>query len=204
MHNKIFEKNYREYMEKIKERSLESVSELIGGTFIDDGLEIPLLNEVYRVANGEITDISGNKPSYDICIILSKYLLMCPEKKPVDDQWVAYRDFKDSGPLIKYFNSEVELAISSYFSGKQDLLRSGGTLLGGFRPELDVKYDLSLQFDLLPKIPALLLFNDRDEEFSSTASVLFEKRAEQYLDAECLAIIGARLFDCLKNITKGN
>jgi len=44
-----------------------------------------------------------------------------------------------------------------------------------------------------------MLFNDADDEFSATCSVLFEQRAENYLDPECLAMVGRRLCTNLKN-----
>jgi hypothetical protein len=51
----------------------------------------------------------------------------------------------------------------------------------------------------LPKVPVLLLFDDVDEEFPAQCKVLFERRAEHYLDPECLAIIGRLLNNFLKN-----
>ncbi len=54
-----------------------------------------------------------------------------------------------------------------------------------------------MQFNALPKLPMVLLFNDRDEEFPAQAKILFEQRAEVYLDAECLAILGNLLFQRL-------
>ena len=50
----------------------------------------------------------------------------------------------------------------------------------------------------LPKVPVLLLFNDADDEFPADCKVLFERRAEHYLDMECLAILGNILADYLK------
>ncbi len=55
-----------------------------------------------------------------------------------------------------------------------------------------------MQFDALPKIPVLLLFNDGDDEFPAQCSVLFERRAENYLDMECLAMAGMLLSEYLK------
>ncbi|CAN2041866.1 hypothetical protein GMMP15_50054 [Candidatus Magnetomoraceae bacterium gMMP-15] len=43
-----------------------------------------------------------------------------------------------------------------------------------------------------------MLFNDADDEFEAKCSVLFERRAEKYLDLECLAMLGRHLFTCLK------
>jgi len=44
----------------------------------------------------------------------------------------------------------------------------------------------------------LLLFNDKDDEFPAQGSVLFEKRAEKFLDMECLAMVGMLFFEYLK------
>jgi hypothetical protein len=45
-----------------------------------------------------------------------------------------------------------------------------------------------------------MLFNDADEEFPATCCVLFESRAETYLDMECIAMLGRQLFIHLKNL----
>jgi hypothetical protein len=55
-----------------------------------------------------------------------------------------------------------------------------------------------MQFNALPKIPVLMLFNDTDDEFPAQCAVLFERRAEKYLDMECLAMVGMLLFEYLK------
>ena len=51
-------------------------------------------------------------------------------------------------------------------------------------------------------MPLLLLFNDADEDFPPACSVLFERRAEHYLDKECLAMLGMMLADCIRKIGK--
>jgi Domain of unknown function (DUF3786) len=47
-------------------------------------------------------------------------------------------------------------------------------------------------------VPILLVFNDRDEDFPAHCSLLFERRAEKYLDMECLAMLGWALSERLK------
>jgi hypothetical protein len=71
-------------------------------------------------------------------------------------------------------------------------------LLGGYESGVSAGYDMGVRFDVLPKIPLVLLFNDRDNEFDATVTLLFGKRAESYLDAECLAILGNLLCQSLK------
>ena len=76
-------------------------------------------------------------------------------------------------------------------------LKLAGHRLEGRPSDLELSYQVVLQFDILPKIPLLLLFNDKDEEFPAQCSLLFQKKAESYLDMECLAILGWFLTDAL-------
>ena len=48
------------------------------------------------------------------------------------------------------------------------------------------------------RVPLLLLFNDKDDEFPAQCSALFEKRTEKFLDMECLAMVGMLFFEYLK------
>jgi hypothetical protein len=59
-----------------------------------------------------------------------------------------------------------------------------------------------MQFNALPQVPLVMLFNDADDEFSATCSVLFQRRAENYLDPECLAMLGRCLFTHLRNAVR--
>jgi hypothetical protein len=54
-----------------------------------------------------------------------------------------------------------------------------------------------MEFDPLPQVPILLLFNDADEEFPAQCLLLFERRAEKYLDMESMAILAWLLTDYL-------
>jgi hypothetical protein len=109
----------------------------------------------------------------------------------VSDTVTLYAFLWVIGP--KFFKSEVEGAIASNFSEKINGIRNASKILGGYPPVLDVKYDFAIQFKALPMIPIIMLFNDKDDDFSAKCSVLFERRVEKYLDAECIAMIGWQL-----------
>ena len=61
-------------------------------------------------------------------------------------------------------------------------------------------YDLSMHLPVLPKIPVLVRFNDRDEEFPAQSVLLFQKSTEVYLDMECVAILGTYLAEALVSV----
>lgn len=50
----------------------------------------------------------------------------------------------------------------------------------------------------LPRIPILFLFNDADEQFPARASILYERRAAHFLDAECRVMVDWHLLEHLK------
>lgn len=201
----VFEKTYRDYLDQIKGFNPESFKQKLGVEVQDDEVIIPLYGKPYRVSENGIIDPSGKQPPLDISVILFKYLLLCPDADPTGKNWVSYRDLKDSGPLTVYFANDVERAIAGHFKGAPGGFEEAGKAIGGYRPDIDVSYDLSMQFDALPKVPVIVLFNDADDEFPAQCSLLFERRAESYLDAECLAMIGRLLLANLKRATrKGN
>ena len=163
---------------------------------------IPLFGRHYRVSKDGITNPEGNAPRFDICVILCKYLLLCPDKAPKETEWVSFRNLKDSGPLTTYFANDVERAIAAHFAGKLEKLQASCRQLGGYPPGMQAAYDLSMQFDALPRIPVILLFNDTDDDqgiiWPASCSLLFEQRAASYLDPECLAMTGSLLYSWLK------
>lgn len=199
----VFETTYRNYLQQLSAISPAAVAAKIGAAIDGNVLRIPVFNSEYRVSAEGITADSGERPAFDICVILSKYVLLCPARTPENSGWVSFRNFKDAGPLTNYFQNDVERNIASHFAGRIDDLKIAANSLGGYLPKLEVNYDFSVQLDALPKIPLVVLYNDADEEFPPSASVLFESRAEAYLDAECLAMLGWQLFYRLRKAWQG-
>ncbi len=194
----IFARTYKNYLAQLNKIDLKSVEEKLGVQVEGNEIIIPLFGKAHKVSQNGITNPIGKQPSFDICVILCKYLLLCPDVYPKEKAWASFRDFKDSGPLTSYFANEVERAIAAYFAGRLGDLEASGKTLGGYPLDIEVTYDLSLQFHALPQVPISMLYNDSDDEFPAKCSVLFERRAENYLDAECLAMVGRLLFTYLK------
>ncbi len=195
----VFDRTIRSYLKRIETLSFDSIAPKVGGALEGNAVRIPLLGNDHWISPQGITGPSGEQPTHDICVILSQYLLRCPDRPPEGDAWVTFRDLRDSGPLTTYFGNDVERALASHFSGRVPALKEASRRLEAAPPSLDAGYDLAAAFEALPRVPVLLLFNDRDDEFPAACSVLFERRAEAYLDAECLAMLGTQLFHHLKH-----
>ncbi len=196
--NESFNKTYNDYINQISKTDQSFIKDKLGIIVENNKLELNVFDNKYYISETSIINKEGEKPSLEICVILSKYILLCKDDVKEDKNWSSFRDFKDSGPLTVFFSNSVEGAIAEHFSGDPKQLEQASKNINGYDPDIELSYEVVVQFDLLPKISLLLLFNDADDEFPAHCSVLFEKHAENYLDAESLAIAGSVLVSKLK------
>ena len=195
----VFEETYTNYLNRIAGLDFAKIAGRLGADMAGDELVIPFFGKPYRISKLGLSDASGKRPDFSVCIVLFKYLLLCPDHDPVDTDWVSFKDFKDAAPFAGAFVNYTEAPLAAHFAGDLARLKAATRALGGQPPAVDFPYDLSLQFPALPKLPVLMLFNDADEEFAARSAVLFERRAEKYLDMECLAMVGTQLVERLKS-----
>jgi hypothetical protein len=197
----IFEKTYQDYLAQIGGLDLNALEDKLGLQVSEGKAIIPFFGQPYAVSRDGIYGPGGKKPHLSTSVILCKYLLMCPEYEPGEADWVSFKDFKDAAPLIHAFATTVTNPISKMFSGRPEALTRACEKFGGYIPAETFSYDVSIKFDVLPKVPLLLLFNDKDADFPAQCSVLFEKRTEKYLDMECVAMVGMLFHEFLKTAT---
>ena len=194
----VFEETYTNYLVQIVNLDFKKTADRLGAEVVGEELIIPFFGKPHRITASGISDPSGSRPNFSVCVVLFKYLLLCPDHDPVENDWVSFKDFRDSAPFAGAFVNYTETPLAKYFSGRLKDLEAACRKINGYPPVATFSYDLCKQFNALPKIPVLMLFNDADEEFAAQCALLFERRAESYLDMECLAMVGMLLFEYLK------
>jgi len=190
--NPIFEKTYGSYLRQLDNVDLSLYNSVLG-IIVDEErktVRIPFFKKCYQISRFGVIDDQGKRPDYGTCVILLKYLLMRPKWVPGEKDWIHFRDFKDSVQAQNAGLSDYATKkISELFSGGLDRLKTAVEAIGGNPPEIEYPYDLSAVITALPRIPILFLFNDADEQFPAQASILYERRAEHFLDAECRVMV---------------
>lgn len=186
----VFERIHSDYLEKVAGLDFTAIAERLMVTATADEVVVPLFGFDHRISARGVWGDNEQRPSHAVGVILFKYLLMCPQEAPGDDVWVTYKDFKDAAPFAGGFFNTAEKPIADRFAGRLDDLETACRKLNGKPAAVEVSSDLAVQFQALPKVPVVLLFNDHDEDFPASATVLFERCAQRYLDMECLAMIG--------------
>ena len=189
----VFQQTYQSYLDQIRTTDLPARAARLGARETPGGLEIPFLGEPHEISPDQITDAAGDRPVFAVRLILLKYVLLCPPAVPRAGQWTPYHGFKDSGPLTAYFPNTIEKPLARHFAGRSAALQGACRHLDGRTPLEALPYDCCFRFEVLPRIPLLLAFNDRDEDFPAQCTLLFKASADQFLDPECLAILGSVL-----------
>lgn len=195
----VFETTYRRYLADLAVRDLDAAAGRLGLEVADGAVVVPFLGCPFRVSADGVTSPAGERPPFPVCVVLLKFLLTAPESRHGGSglEWAAYRDFPDAAPLLGYFAGNAEAVVAEKFAGRLEALTAAADRLGGRPPETAYPYDLARVLDFLPGLPALLLFNDADEDFGAGASILFQRRISRYLDMESVAIAGVLLAEAL-------
>ena len=189
----VFEQTYQGYLAEILRLDFLSRGEILGVAEENSKLIIPLYDMVYSFSQEGLVALGGAQLTPAVQVMICKYILSCPATLPATkDDLVTYREFKDSGPLTSYFTTNTNKTIESAFAGNGSGLQRRALAIGG-KVVASETYDLSLQFNAFPRVPIYLNFNDRDEMFPATCSVLYRSSAALFLDMECLAMTGTLL-----------
>jgi len=189
----VFEETYHAYLEEIANLTLPELRDILGVEIFEDQAVIPFFNTHYHVGSSGIVDQEGKKPRLSVCVILCKYLLMCPKAIPAASGLAAFKDFKDAGPLIQFFDNTVQGDVARGFSGKSAVLEDACRKLGGLPVKDDWSYQVKYRFDGLPRVPVYMLFNDQEEGFPAQCTMLFDRRTEVFLDMESVAMMASSL-----------
>ena len=193
----VYNETYHYYLEQLKSMRFDGKEEVLGITLDGDTITVPYFGQTIQLTADGLKNEAGRRPDFSDCVVVCRYLIMCPRFEPRQKEWAAYRDFPDAGPLTVFWTDTVEGPLARTFSGRASALEKACEVLGGIKPDMDIACDLHRCFIPLPKVPLLLVFNDADDDFPASASLLFEKRASTYLDAESQAILGHALSDRL-------
>jgi len=196
--SEVFGEIMADYLARVAALDLPGLADRLGIEVDGDRALIPIFGRRFEVSPRSVIDDQGRPPHHAVAVILCQYLLLCPDLQPAEGDWVALQDFPDAAPFVAGFADTAERPIVRAYGDRRADLERQTARFGGRDPGLDLPYDLIRLMPGLPRVPLLLLFNDRDEEFPAQCRLLFPRQARDYLDMECLAMLGQVLAAWLK------
>jgi hypothetical protein len=148
---------------------------------------VPLFGEEHLVSypDGCAVRADGKQSGGSEELILLHYLAGAGGAA-VKEQWVSYRDLPGARYHEPAFYAEAEGPLSRGLSGRLDAFRDWARLHA--RPT-ELPGDVAVSWDVLPRVPLLIIFNERDDEFPASARILFDITASDYLPTEDLSVL---------------
>ena len=198
----VFEQTYRHYLGRMADLDLPRRAAGLGARTRGSSLIIPCFGTPFTVSARGVLAPEGRQAPFSVCVVLCKYVLMCPPRLPLEGPWTAYHGFADAGPLTGYFAANVCAPIAADFGDDPESLRRAAESLGAIPYEDDAAYDLSVELTALPRIPILLRLNQRDEILPAQCTVLLRESVRHFLDMECVAMLGVCLAQRLAQAIK--
>ena len=112
------------------------------------------------------------------------------------ENWKGLVKFPNTVSKIKSMKSQVEEPLKEAFRGKIENLRSAAARLGGRdRTQEMGSADVAMYFQILPRVPVMLMFWDAEpeESFEAEARLLFDETITDHLDIESILFLSERL-----------
>jgi len=156
-------------------------------SFSERSFKVPFFGEDYTASypDGAVKRADGSPAGGMEELIILHYLVHA-DGAANRDEWVSYRDLPGARYHEPAFKAEVEGPLSRGLAGHLEALR------GWARKKaraLDLPGDVAAAWEVLPRVPLLIIFNEKDEEFPASARVLFDITAPDYLPTEDLSVL---------------
>ncbi len=138
----------------------------------------------------ELIHISTGKPASPMENTLLLYYFNLADGTPLACKWISFSELPDGKFYNQAFQGYTGKELGQSFGNDLQLYIRAGRKLGGEPIELG---DAGFLFWALPRVPVAAVYWQGDEEFPSSAQVLFDQNAAHYLTTDSYAILGSTL-----------
>jgi hypothetical protein len=176
-----------ELLEEVKKRNAATNAPTIGGSLVDWSAQVPFFGDTCTVKDDAVYKGDSRLGTIGSILVL-RYLLTAGDDQ-LRNAWVPYREFKDGAQFASYIKANIEDRLAKAFAGKQALLRESLQALSASIYRSEAKPDVAAALHPFSRVPLLVIFWDKDEEFEASFQFLFDESAASFLDMEALAVL---------------
>ncbi len=176
----------------------------IGGKLLEKQgekvLELPYLNFQIEVSAKDIRRKDGAELDRWEKVFLYNHLAQGGSAHPTG-KWKGFSELPHTTSKMVSMKSNVEAPLIRRFSGKKAELARAAQALGGKEvTQASGSADLAVRFDVLPRVPVMLLFWDaaQADGFEAEVKLLFDETVTEHLDIESILFLSERLAGLLE------
>lgn len=182
---------------------IEALPGRIGGNIVDYSgkkvLALPYFNDRVMIGPDGIVKGDGSAITRNEQVFLYIHMAQGGSALPAG-KWKSLKEFPNTVSKVVSMEAHVEKPLIEKFSGNVDELRRRAKSLGGVDTSDEYgSADLAYFFQILPRVPVMLLFWDEevDDGFDADAKLLFDETISLHLDIEAIMFLSERLKDLL-------
>ncbi|HYQ47470.1 MAG TPA: DUF3786 domain-containing protein [Thermodesulfovibrionales bacterium] len=184
----------RSLREKMTGADLRQIQRDLGGRMQDNALVMPCLGREFEISpEGEISSRSHITPWTKILLL---HYINTHGTADLSGTWVSYSELKSGMVKASSFLRECEDPLKELFDADPGKTAAALEKLGA-KHSSEFPTPSAWKLYLLPKVPAVVLYWQEEDEFPSKVKILFDQTADRFLDAESLMFL---LEGLVKNI----
>jgi hypothetical protein len=120
-------------------------------------------------------------------VTIAMYNLGVSDGQSLTNKWISYANLPGGQQYVVTMRNYTGKILVGHFANNLDGLLSSAKAFGA--TSANIAGDLSLQFQILPKVLIALIYWKGDDEFSPRANFLFDESAPHHLPSDCYAIL---------------
>ena len=152
-----------------------------------DRIALRCLGQDYIVTypEGKVTTVSGEPVDEHLAILLLLYLTEAGGRL-MEGHWIAFEQISGGAGYVASFRGRVVAPLLRTFGQRPEALLEAAAGLDGSSLDLG---DAAVALTALPRVPIAFVLWCGDDEFTPSASVVFDASVEGYLDAEAVTVL---------------
>ena len=203
MFSKRLDEVYTELQKEFAKLDLKAICEKVGFEHTENkvGLKWFTQDFVVDIASAEIKTLDGHNVNLREKIMIMHHLCTVDMNTYHSGTWASVVELKQASLLASSSKKRIIDPAAELFSGKLDMFKMACEKIGGVAYN---KGDASYIIQIMPEIKMLLIFNDKDDEFEASLSVLFESTIESWTHAGDVNVLVETVLDYITKILRGD
>ena len=178
---------YRGLVARLPECDFREAADRLGLDYVEGSVRVCFLGRSYRIAPDGARCEDGRPANVNTLSVLLYYLLSAGSGEPAG----SYVLVEAIPRMVGMLGAQARLMstpLERHFADGYGRFSEAATKLGGVEEESRGATHL-WKFNVLPKIPAKLAFDEADDDFPVGVQIMLDTTAVQFLEFECLAFM---------------
>jgi hypothetical protein len=186
---------------ELAQRDPRDIAKKSGAMLFDDRtLELIVWSKTHTIAFSDciVREGDGAETRLDRQLLMLMYLTIADGAPPAN-RWLRYRELNGGMFYSHAFHGYAEERLAQTFHGEPEkfsltAMRAGGTLLS-------FGNSAAFEFVAMPRIRLGAVLWSGDEDFPSSATILFDASANHYLPTDVVGALGSQLVSRLMGVS---